>query len=292
LTHEEKPTNYGDLLGAGKPPGDGGMTQDPRDPLYKDLHAVQLEQQEGQNRTSAHTILGILFEYYRPRSVLDVGCGLGTWLAVARELGVAEVRGVEGLWLEPARLRIDPDLVTRCDLEQGFSLGRGFDLVVCLEVAEHLAAPAADPLVASLAAHGDLVLFSAAIPHQGGHGHVNEQFPGYWASRFARHEFRPVDLLRPRIWNDPSALWYLRQNTLLFAHERALAAHEPLRREAAVERPLSLVHPDVYLSRLSHVHRALQAHKAIMELLAQGGIFEVARTPDGRTTVSRKGPPA
>src|SRR5262245_51325328 len=205
------------------------MTTDPRHPIYDHLHGDQLSRQDARNRASARTILGIVFGYVSPRSVLDVGCGLGTWLSVAQGLGVADVRGVEGPWLDASRLCVDGALVTACDLERGFSLDRRFDLAVCLEVAEHLAAEAAEPLVASLAAHSDLVLFSAAIPHQGGHHHVNEQFPDYWAAHFARHGFRPVDLIRPRIWDDPAVLGWLRQNTLLFAHERAIAANDGLR---------------------------------------------------------------
>src|SRR6185437_16419734 len=97
--------------------------------------------------------------------------------------------------------------------------------------------------------HGDVVLFSAAIPGQGGHHHVNEQFPDYWSAHFARHGFRPLDLIRPRIWNDNAVLWWLRQNTLVFAHDRVIAGNEKLRRESLIPRPLSLVHPAVYLMK-------------------------------------------
>ena len=213
------------------------MNAESRESIYKVLHA-QLSQQESQNRESARKILGLVFEYTRPQSVLDVGCGLGTWMSVARELGVADFRGIEGRWLDASQLQVERELVTTLDLEQPFSLHRKFDLAICLEVAEHVSASAAEPLVESLAGHSDLVLFSAAIPHQGGHHHVNEQFPDYWKLRFAKHGLQPLDFIRPLVWNDAKVLWWLRQNTLLFAHERVLASNDRLRQEAAVRRPL------------------------------------------------------
>jgi SAM-dependent methyltransferase len=266
------------------------MNSESRDEIYKDLHGRQLLQQEAQNRESAHRILGILFEYARPDSVLDVGCGLGTWMSVASSLGVHDVHGIEGHRLDPSQLVVEQSLVTSVDLEQGFALNRRFDVAFCLEVAEHLSASAADQLVASLAAHTDVVLFSAAIPFQGGHHHVNEQFPDYWRIRFARHGFQPVDFIRPRIWNDPEVLWWLRQNTLLFAHDRAVAANEQLRQEAAIPRSLSVVHPDVYLSRLQQATRTLSEHAELVKLLSQGGTFGVVTAPGGKLTISRLNP--
>ena len=39
-------------------------------------------------------------------------------------------------------------------------------------------------LVATITKHGDAVLFSAAIPGQGGQDHLNEQWPEYWQKKF------------------------------------------------------------------------------------------------------------
>jgi SAM-dependent methyltransferase len=266
------------------------MNAESRDAVYKHLHAGQLSQQESQNRESARRILGLVFEYARPQSILDVGCGLGTWMSVSRELGVADVRGIEGQWLDPSQLHVERELVATLDLEQGFALHRKFDLAICLEVAEHVSEAAAQPLIASLAAHSDVILFSAAIPYQGGHHHVNEQFPDYWIDRFAQHGFRPLDFIRPQIWNDPAVLWWLRQNTLLFAHERAIAANDRLRQEAAIPRQLSTVHPDVYLSRLQQAMRTANEHAALVQLLSQGGTFDVTKLPDSRITITRRQP--
>jgi hypothetical protein len=48
----------------------------------------------------------MLFEVFTPKSMLDIGCGLGTWLSVAREMGVQDVNGIDGAWLDKTRLRV------------------------------------------------------------------------------------------------------------------------------------------------------------------------------------------
>ena len=263
------------------------MIEDRRESIHKDLHGRQLAQEEGQNRESALRILKILFDYVEPKSVLDVGCGLGTWLRVAQELGLQEVHGIEGSWLDTKQLQVDPTRVTILDLERGFNLGRRFDLAFCLEVGEHLSPSAADPLVASLVAHTDTVLFSAAIPFQGGHHHVNEQFPDYWSERFARYGFRPIDLLRPRIWDDRAMHWWLRQNVLIFAHERVIAANAKLQQESEVPRALCIVHPDVYLGRMRLANNLAADYQKLLTTLGHGGVFRVRRQPDGSFNFSR-----
>jgi hypothetical protein len=130
------------------------------------------------------------------------------------------VLGVDGDYVDRASLRIAADKFVAADLREPLSLDRKFDLVQSLEVAEHIDGARADVFVESLTRHGDVVLFSAAIPGQGGNGHVNEQWPSYWIGKFADAGFTLYDAIRPRIWNDSRVeVWY-RQNTLLFSRER------------------------------------------------------------------------
>ncbi|MER3452772.1 MAG: hypothetical protein C4321_03245, partial [Chloroflexota bacterium] len=138
---------------------------------------------------SADAVAPLLVDLVRPASVLDVGCGTGTWLAAFRRLGIEDVFGIDGGEITPSMLEIPAACFARADLSRPFDLGRRFDLALCLEVGEHLPAGAADALVGSLTAHAPVVAFSAAIPFQGGAGHVNEQWPGWWAARFAERGF-------------------------------------------------------------------------------------------------------
>jgi SAM-dependent methyltransferase len=150
-------------------------------------------------------------------SAIDVGCGEGAWLAEAHRLGATRVVGVDG-YADPAHFLLPSHHLVRWNLEHPECYPRGpkFDLVMCLEVAEHLSARAAEPLVDLLCALGDLVLFSAAIPLQGGEGHINEQWPAYWWDLFLARGFIGSHKLRWDVWNDAEIAWFYRQNAMVF----------------------------------------------------------------------------
>lgn len=206
--------------------------------------------QEGALR-SAREIVPVVVELVRPASVIDVGCARGEWLSVFREHGVEHVRGVDGDSVDPSRLLIPQDAFSVRDLSAGLDLEGAFDLAVSLEVAEHLPSDAADRFVASLARLAPVVLFSAAVPFQGGTGHQNEQWPSYWAGRFAKHEMVPLDAVRPRCWRNAAVLSWYRQNTLLYVREERLERDERLRGERLRTRPeqLDVVLPEFYEKR-------------------------------------------
>ena len=160
----------------------------------------------------------------KPQSVVDVGCGHGTWLAVFVELGILEYCGIYGDYIDPSALDIPADRFIAADSAQPLRLDRRFDLVVTLEVAEHLPKTDASTFVQSLTELGPVVLFSAAIPFQGGENHLNEQWPDYWAHLFHNRGYRAVDCLRKKTWhNDKVEPWYA-QNILLFVHPDEIAS--------------------------------------------------------------------
>jgi SAM-dependent methyltransferase len=261
------------------------MNVDPRAEIYRNLRKQQTGE-EAKTHHSASRILSLIKQYIEPRSVLDVGCGLGTWLHAARELGAQDVLGIEGPWLDRNVVVIDPGLIQTVDLSQGFALGRLFDLVLCLEVGEHLHADAAPKLVGSIVAHGDCVLFSAAIPYQGGHDHVNERFLDYWVKLFAPHGYRPLDIVRAHIWDDDSIHWWLKQNCIVFCSEKAIEGNEQLKKERDVVRPLSVVHPNIYMTRMQFANQWGRENQQIMELLRKGGQFKAEPKPDGSVTLT------
>ena len=246
---------------------------DIRTHAYNDLHNGQLKAEEQANQYSANRIVDILDKYIQPASVLDVGCGIGTWLAVMRSRGVEDLCGIDGPWLRPQDAVCDPSILQVADLESGFDLGRQFDLVICLEVAEHLSPQAAEGFIKSLTHHSSAILFSAAIPFQGGHHHVNEQFLSYWVTLFEKHGFQPNDIIRREIWHDQRVLWWLRQNVVLFARNDLIKANESLRRSLTVT-PVSVVHPDVYISRIKELLAQLEQFKQLNAFLRQGGSFK------------------
>ncbi|MCA9170515.1 MAG: class I SAM-dependent methyltransferase [Planctomycetales bacterium] len=197
---------------------------------------------------SANVIVPILLELTCARSVVDVGCGLGSWLQAFQSAGVDDVFGVDGTYVDTSQLRIAGDRFAARDLSQPLSLTRNFELCICLEVAEHLPATSADTLVQSLTQLAPIVCFSAAIPSQGGTHHVNEQWPAYWIEKFRQHDYTPVDAIRQRIWNDPRVDYWYCQNLLLFANAEALADNTVLQSSIVPQGadPLPLVHPQLW----------------------------------------------
>jgi SAM-dependent methyltransferase len=211
-------------------------------------------------RRSARIVVPHVMDVLAPRSVVDVGCGTGTWLAAFREAGVEDVLGIDGEHMTPELLEIPADRYLAKDLAGEWSVDRTFDLAVSLEVAEHLPPTAAEGFVSRLTALAPAVLFSAAIPLQGGGDHPNEQWPRYWADLFERRGHVLVDWIRPRVWeNDDVEIWYA-QNTVMFATTECMDAHPELAREYELRRgsPLSIVHPRLYLD---HHYRLSEAMK-------------------------------
>lgn len=204
---------------------------------------------------SARRILPMVRDLATPASVIDVGCGIGTWLRAWIELGVHDVVGVDGSYVDRSQLLIDPTRFREADLSLAgapanvsAAISRKFDLAMSLEVAEHLPPSAAGPLIDMLCSLAPVVLFSAAIPYQGGTDHINERLASYWAQLFAEREYAVIDAIRGRVWHDREVEWWYRQNTLLFASAEALRGGEALRlaRAQTHDGALDLIHPAHY----------------------------------------------
>lgn len=176
------------------------------------------EQAPGSER-SARVVLPIVLALLEPASIMDVGCGIGTWLRVARDLGVASVRGYDGAYARASGLLIDESEFIAVDLNE--SLPRSdaqADLAICLEVAEHLPDQRGVELVAWLCQRADAVLFSAAIPGQLGTSHISLHPQSRWANLFAAHGYEVFDVVRPQVWDCRDVeVWY-RQNVLLYVN--------------------------------------------------------------------------
>lgn len=177
---------------------------------------------EGSAR-SARRVIPLLRAVFKVESVLDVGCGRGAWLREWSNERITDFMGVDGDYIDDANLLFPIDHFVRCDIAQPFALGRRFELIQSLEVAEHIAESQSDTFVRNLAAHGDIILFSAAVPGQGGEFHVNEQPYTYWRDKFAAEGFRTFDWLRPIIRTERAIEPWYRYNTLIFVRESGLA---------------------------------------------------------------------
>lgn len=216
--------------------------------------------------SSARRVVPILMDLVGPRSVVDVGCGTGEWLLAFAEQGVTEYLGVDGQHVPRSLLKIPPERFVGVDLAQTqtpLAPGRSFDLALSLEVGEHLPEDAAAGHVAQVCSMAPVVVFSAAVPLQGGTGHVNEQWPGYWAKLFEARGYEVVDGVRQRVWEDENVSWWYRQNLLVFVRRERLWSFPKLveARQRTCESMLSVVHPKLLERRNRRpIRRSRVAH--------------------------------
>ena len=162
-----------------------------------------------------------LYALYQPRSVVDFGCGRGAWLKALHEQGIETLVGVDGPWNSQDAM-IDPAITFRsADLnDPGPTVaGETFDLAMSLEVFEHLEEQNAAKIVGVFASMAPVLMFGAALRHQGGENHINEQLQSYWAKMLISHGFEVFDYFRPTLWGDNRVGYYYRQNTYLYVKE-------------------------------------------------------------------------
>jgi len=193
--------------------------------------------------------LGFINRLHACRSVVEFGCGLATWLRVAREVGATEIHGYDTSDLPLSARGLTSAEFSSADLGKFIKLERKFDLAVCLELAQQLPARAGSTLVKTLCAASDWVLFSAAMPCQGGTGNQNENWMEYWARHFSENGFKCYDILREKFWYDAQIPFYLRQNACLYVRQDA-DQELSLHRLEPVVSPLSQIHPELYLKLL------------------------------------------
>ena len=224
---------------------------------------------------SAEEIVPVILELVPAHSVVDLGCGEGAWLAVFMKNGVLDVLGVDGDYVDRDTLQIPRERFQTADLSKPLEIGRTFDLAVSMEVAEHLPPECAASFVESLTQLAPVVLFSAAIPFQGGNHHVNEQWPDKWAELFQKHGYLMVDCIRKCVWQNDAVEWWYAQNALLYVRNDSLQSNATLKAE--FERTnlsqLNLVHPRQYLYSENRHREELARALAIPRLKAASRIL-------------------
>jgi len=173
-------------------------------------------------------------------------CSAVDWLSVLQEMGVKDIQGIDGSWVDQNMLVIPKDNFLEDDLTKAKKITRRFDLAVCLEVAEHLPRECANDFIRWLTELSDIVLFSAAIPFQGGVNHMNEAWHSYWIELFGANDYHLYDFIRARIWNDSQIPFWYRQNIILFV--KTNSCHK-LNYEGVGHLPIDIVHPELFLSK-------------------------------------------
>ena len=222
---------------------------------------------------SARIILPSVVGLIGPSSVVDVGCGVGAWLRVCSDLGISVIRGIDGDYVPRNLLQIPEMQFSAVELHSKWPELGQFDLALCLETAEHLDPEAAEGLIANLASVSQVIVFSAAIPFQGGDDHRNEQWPDYWVAKFTKHGYVSIDCIRPSIADESSVEWWYRQNIFVAASPSAIAVN-PLLAQLAERHgpPMRRVTWECYESNCNYwKHLANTNGHSLSSLVANAG---------------------
>ena len=181
-------------------------------------------------------------------SAVDFGCAVGTWLKGLEKYEIADIRGYDGKWVDQSKLLIPKESFFAIDFDKPMEIDRKFDLAISIEVGEHLQESSADAFIENITKSADFVLFSAAIPFQGGENHVNEQWPDYWNTKFNRFGYICIDCIRKKLWNNDDVIDFHRQNILLYVNEKRISEVNVSQADICLEHPpMSLIAPDSYL---------------------------------------------
>lgn len=201
------------------------------------------------NLKSPEIIINKLLKYISPKSVVDVGCGIGTFLKVFKDNGITEILGIDGNWVDKNLLYkyIQENEFFEANLEKPLFLSKKFDLAISLEVAEHIEENKSDIFIKSLTSLSDIIVFSAAFPNQGGQNHVNEQWPEYWSNKFNKYGYHMFDVIRPLIWNESEVQSWYKQNIFLVLNEnkKQILNNFPHSLTDEVAK-YNIIHPDYY----------------------------------------------
>jgi SAM-dependent methyltransferase len=225
--------------------------------------AKYVHEPDAHNLISPNAIVPFIMKSLHPVSVVDVGCGIGTFLHVFKKHGVNEVLGIDGKWVNKAQLHIDVNEFMECDLEKPIKINKTFDLVVCLEVAEHLAPSSADIIVDSLTSLGKVIAFGAATVHQGGQNHINEQPFSYWKEKFEARGYKVIDFFRPVFWNQEEIQWWYKQNMFLIVHNSINS--QAFEGKSALTEDHLLIHPHLYYERIQEYQNRVEEIRRLRE---------------------------
>ena len=189
----------------------------PKTSTYKDSY---FSRRKSLSYSSAQKILALVRDFYSFSSAVDFGCGTGTWLKACMELGCKSIKGFDG-FADTSDLCIPPECFSQKLLGETINLTKA----------------------------SKVILFSAALPGQGGTNHINEQPPSFWQKKFNEHRYSQLDIIRPIIWDEPAVAWWYKQNTFLYVHDESIETLKlPDHPDSLAQK--HIVHPECLKSKI------------------------------------------
>lgn len=194
------------------------------------------------NLKAPKIIVKELLKYFKPKSVIDVWCGLWTFVKVFQDNNIKAI-WIDGSRVKKSKLYINRNSFIEKDLEKEIDFKKKYDLAISLEVAEHLSKNTAENFVKTLVSCSDYIIFSAAIPWQWWFKHINEQFPCYWENLFNKHWYKFYDVFRHIFWNNPNIYWRYKQNMFLVVKKWKKIPNKLIEKT-----PRNIIHPELFKS--------------------------------------------
>ena len=176
----------------------------------REISYTQIKYEEG---PFAERLATWVAETLQPQTVLDIGCGPGIYVDALRDHGI-EAIGID----TDKRIEGKPHLKK----ESLFETNSTAEVVICLEVAEHISKDMSEQVancVADCVIPDGILIWTAAKPGQGGTGHINCQPKDYWVQRLSNYGLQRDELLETQLLDYAKSGYYMGwflQNLIVF----------------------------------------------------------------------------
>jgi len=229
------------------------------------MSAFQFQGSEQSAHTAEAVVKTLLDFIHLPANVLDIGCGIGIWSKTLKDAGVAKTVLIDHPSNKKENLLLNDTEFVNADMNISFPEVYKSDLAVCIEVAEHLKPGRSQAIIDYISQCTDTVLFSAAIPGQGGIGHINLHYADYWETIFAGFGFKKYDIIRPLIIADENIEYFIRQNIFLYEREGGLLKNR--NHNNFLPKGFELIHHNVLYKHVSPVQLIKQFPASLIKSL-------------------------
>jgi 2-polyprenyl-3-methyl-5-hydroxy-6-metoxy-1,4-benzoquinol methylase len=160
---------------------------------------------------------------YKPNSVIDYGCGIGSYLESAMNKGVEKIKGFDigGEYVKKYTNKNVIPFIEYLDCTKPLITDK-YDCTISLETGEHIETELSESFVKNITdstSDKGIILYSAAQPNQNGTGHINCQTKEFWIKIFEKNNFQKEIELTKHIsdnWFRLGAPNYICNNLIVF----------------------------------------------------------------------------
>ncbi len=189
-----------------------------------------------------------IVEKIQPKTVLDIGCAYGLLVEALRDRG-CEAFGIDVSDYALSRAR--NDIVKYLSVDTILRpMSRKFDLIVTIEVIEHIKEEDCETAVQNMCAAADSVLLATTPDDFDDPTHFNVQPPVYWVKQFAKFGFVP-DITHNAGYLTPYAILFRKSKKPMAAGIQELFGEKKLQ--------------DYYFARSNHRTNVLENERNFFE---------------------------